>query len=107
MKFYIYYRGFPMDIQLIEDEIFEILQQYNGIIFARGDEDRAFLNGMKLMYGLNVPGARMPTASLDLVKRSNAKLLSRSEAVVASRSSSLTQDMLNSFFKMAFLRLQK
>ena len=49
----------------------------------------------------------MPTASIDLVKRSNAKLLSRSEAVVASRSSSLTQDMLNSFFKKSFLRLQK
>ncbi|MEC4170413.1 hypothetical protein VSQ82_24715 [Pseudomonas sp. MS-1(2024)] len=49
----------------------------------------------------------MPTASIDLVKRSNAKLLNRSEAVVASRSSSLTHDVLNSFFKMAFLRLQK
>ena len=49
----------------------------------------------------------MPTASIDLVKRSNAKLLNRSEAVVASRSSSLTLDVLYSFFKMAFLRLQK
>lgn len=49
----------------------------------------------------------MPTASIDLIKRSNAKLLKRSDTAVTSRSSSLTQDMLNSFFKKAFLRLQK
>jgi UDP-N-acetylglucosamine:LPS N-acetylglucosamine transferase len=49
----------------------------------------------------------MPTASIDLVKRSNAKLLNRSGAAVVSRSSSLTQEMLNSFLKKAFLRLQK
>lgn len=44
-------------------------------------------------------------ASVDLVRSSNAKLLSGLSIKAKRRSSSLTQDMLNSFFKMAFQRV--
>ena len=42
--------------------------------------------------------------SVDLVRSSNAKLLSGMAIKAKRRSSSLTQDMLNSFFKKAFHR---
>ena len=44
-------------------------------------------------------------ASVDLVRSSNAKLLSGLAPNAKRRSSSLTQDMLNSFFKKAYQRV--
>lgn len=54
MNFYVYQKGQPKNIQLTEDEIFEILREYSGVIFARNQEDIDYLSSFKLMYGIDV-----------------------------------------------------
>lgn len=58
MKFYAYEQsGVLQSEQWTEDDVFHHLSQSGdtAVIFARNREDVEFLNGIKLMYGMDVP----------------------------------------------------
>ena len=58
MKFYAYEQsGVLQSEQWTEDDVFHHLAQSGdtAVIFARNPEDVDFLNGIKLMYGMDVP----------------------------------------------------
>lgn len=58
MKFYAYEQsGVLQSVQWNEDEVFHHVAQSGdtAVIFARNREDIEFLNGLKLMYGVEIP----------------------------------------------------